>query len=518
MKVAIYPRLSEEDRNKKNATDESESIQNQKSMLIAYAVEKGWEIYDIYCDEDWSGADRNRPEFNRLLKDAEAKKFEIILCKSQARFTRELELVEKYINGKFLEWGIRFIGLTDNADTENKGNKKSRQINGLVNEWYLEDLSDSIRSVFADKIKNGCHIGSFALYGYKKDPNLKGHLLIDEPAAAVVREVYNLFLQGYGKTEIARQLNERGIPNPTEYKRQQGLRYMVSHDFNSTLWRYSTIGYMLKNEMYTGTMVQGRTHNVSYKCDKKINVPKDEWVRKLNTHEAIIDTDLWNQVQEIIKLRAKPFSDTGKIGIFAKKVRCLNCHYVMRSCKHHDTRYLQCATRYALKSACLGAMISIPRLEKIVLQELKTMMNEWLDKDFIEENIKFTNNIEKQISIIKKNIQTCENNIQHSTNAIKNLYLDKTKGIITDDEFITFSHEFHKDKLKNEKIITSYQNQIMELQNKLEQSETKKELIEKYTNFSKLTRELVETFIDYIEIGTTIPGTRNKPIEIHWNF
>lgn len=200
MKAAIYPRLSDEDRNKKNAADESESIQNQKSMLIEYAAEHNWEIYDIYCDEDWSGADRNRPEFNRLLKDAQARKFDIVLCKSQSRFTRELELVEKYIHGLFPLWGIRFIGVVDNADTDIKGNKKSRQINGLVNEWYLEDLSDSIRSVFDNKRKNGCHIGSFALYGYKKDPDKKGHLIIDEEAAQVVREVFNLFVQGCGKT------------------------------------------------------------------------------------------------------------------------------------------------------------------------------------------------------------------------------------------------------------------------------------------------------------------------------
>ena len=192
-KVAIYPRLSEEDRYKKNENDESESIQNQKSMLIEYALEHDWEIYDFYCDEDWSGADRNRPEFNRLLKDAEARKFDIVLCKTQSRFTRELELVEKYIHGLFPQWGIRFVSIVDHADTEIKGNKKARQINGLINEWYLEDLSENIKSVFDNKRKNGQHIGAFALYGYQKDPNQKGHLIIDEEAATVVREVFNLF-------------------------------------------------------------------------------------------------------------------------------------------------------------------------------------------------------------------------------------------------------------------------------------------------------------------------------------
>ena len=137
MKVAIYCRLSEEDRNKQFETDDSNSIQNQKSMLLQYAMEQGWELYNIYSDYDYTGSDRRCPEFNRLLKDAEAHKFDIVLCKTQSRFTRELELVGKYIHGLFSLWGIRFVSIVDNADTANKGNKKSRQINGLVNQWYL---------------------------------------------------------------------------------------------------------------------------------------------------------------------------------------------------------------------------------------------------------------------------------------------------------------------------------------------------------------------------------------------
>ena len=249
-RVAIYCRLSEEDRNKKFETDDSNSIQNQKAMLLEYSIEQGWEVYNIYSDDNYTGSDRNRPEFVRLLEDAKARKFDIILCKSQSRFTRELELVERYINGLFPIWGIRFVSLVDNADTANKGNKKSRQINGLVNEWYLEDMSENIRSVLTNRRKNGFHIGAFALYGYKKDPDRKGHLIIDEEAAAVVREVFTLFSQGYGKTAIARMLNDRGVPNPTEYKRLHGLRYQQPKGKTGTLWKYSAISDMLVNEMY----------------------------------------------------------------------------------------------------------------------------------------------------------------------------------------------------------------------------------------------------------------------------
>ena len=140
IKVAIYCRLSDEDKNKINISDDSESIQNQKTLLTKYAIQNEWDIYKIYSDDDYSGLDKDRPEWNQMLNDAETKKFNIVLCKSQSRFTRDMELVEKYLHNKFVEWGIRFIGLTDNSDTSNKGNKKQRQIMGLSNEWYCEDV------------------------------------------------------------------------------------------------------------------------------------------------------------------------------------------------------------------------------------------------------------------------------------------------------------------------------------------------------------------------------------------
>ena len=195
MRAAIYCRLSEEDKGKADGAD-SGSIQNQKMLLTQYADAQGWEIYDIYSDDDYAGADRNRPEFNRLLKDAEAKNFDVVLCKTQSRFTRELELVEKYIHGLFPIWGIRFVSVADNCDTDDPGNKKTRQINGLVNEWYLEDMSESIKSVLNSRRSLGLHIGSSAPYGYAKDPAQKGHLIIDEEKAFTVREVFSLFACG----------------------------------------------------------------------------------------------------------------------------------------------------------------------------------------------------------------------------------------------------------------------------------------------------------------------------------
>ena len=517
MKVAIYCRLSEEDRNKQSEKDDSNSIQNQKSMLLQYAMAQGWEVFNIYSDDDYAGADRNRPEFKRLLADAEAHKFDIILCKTQSRFTRELELVEKYIHNLFPLWGIRFISIVDNADTANKGNKKSRQINGLVNEWYLEDMSENIRSVLTNRRENGFHIGAFALYGYQKDPEKKGHLIIDEEAAAVVREVFTLFSQGYGKTAIARILNDRGIPNPTEYKRIHGLRYQQPKQKNSTLWKYSAIADMLVNEIYIGNMVQGKYGSVSYKTKQNKPRPKELWYRVEGTHEAIIDRELWNRVQSIIREKAKPFS-TGSIGLFARKVRCANCGYTMRSSKNRGKHYLQCSNRHIAKDACIGAFISVDKLERIVIDELNRLSSEYLNQDELERGIEFSDSIRSQKQRLLSDLAIWRKKIDECTKAIRDLYLDKVKGILSESDFISLTKEFSSEKSRLEQHVKEGQERLEELEARIMAGDNRRELIERYTNLNHLTREMVEVLIDYIVIGKRQPGEKSPPVEIHWNF
>lgn len=517
MKVAIYCRLSEEDRNKQFETDDSNSIQNQKTMLLQYAMEQGWELYNIYSDDDYAGADRKRPEFNRLLQDAEQKKFNIVLCKTQSRFTRELELVEKYIHGLFPIWGIRFVSIVDNADTDNKGNKKSRQINGLVNEWYLEDMSENIKSVLTNRRQNGFHIGAFALYGYKKDPDNKGHLIIDEEAAEVVREVFTLFSQGYGKTAIARMLNDKGIPNPTEYKRLKGLRYQQPKSKQSTLWKYFAISDMLTNEIYIGNMVQGKYGSISYKTKQNKPRPREQWYIVEGTHAPIIDMDLWNRVQAMVKERAKPFS-TGAVGLFARKARCANCGYVMRSSKSKGKHYLQCANKHVAKNACEGSFISVERLEREVVDELKRLSDEYLDKDELERNIEFANNIEEHKKRLLSDMAIYKKRIDEYSKCIRDTYVDKAKGIITESDFIALTKDFTADKERLERTVADGEKQLQELEEKLKNGDNRREIIERYTNLEHLNREIVEALIDYISVGKRIPKTRDVPIEIHWNF
>ncbi len=516
-KAAIYCRLSEEDKNKQNATDDSGSIQNQKTMLRDYADRMGWELYGIYSDDDYAGSDRNRPEFKRLLADAQARKFDIILCKTQSRFTRELELVERYIHGFFPLWGIRFVSIVDNADTANKGNKKSRQINGLVNEWYLEDMSESNKSALDSRRKNGFHIGSFALYGYKKDPDLKGHLIIDEEAAAVVREVFTLFSQGYGKTAIARMLNDRGIPNPTEHKRMQGLRFKLPPSKNSTLWKYFSISDMLTNEIYIGNLVQGKYESISYKTSINRPRPKEEWFRVEGTHEPIIDRALWDRVQQMITERAKPFK-IGTIGLFAKKVRCASCGYVMRSSKSGGRRFLQCPNRQYAKDACEGSFISVNRLETMVIDELKRLNAEYLEVDELERNVQLCTDLMQRKASLQSEIATYQGKINQFAKGVRDLYLDKAKGLICEADFTELSKDFTTQKQRLEAKVLECQKQIAEIDVGIAAGDSPRERIEQYVKAEHLTREMVQILIDRIIVGKRIQGTRNVPIEIHWSF
>lgn len=518
--VGIYNRLSEEDKDKLSREDESRSIQNQKSMLITYAINQGWEIYNIYSDDDYKGSDRNRPAFNQLLKDAEAGKFNIVLCKSQARFTRELEMVEKIIHGLFVEWGIRFVGYADNADTANKGNKKSRQINGLVNEWYLEDLSDNIKTVLTDHRKRGMHIGAFALYGYQKDPEQKGHLIIDPEAAAVVKKVYELYAGGMGRTAIARYLNENNIPNPTEYKRQKGLRYKGSQKKYGSLWKYSAITDMLSNEMYIGNMVQGRYENRSYKSKHSKPVPKERWIRVEGTHEPVIDMELWDKVQGIMSERSKPMCN-GQTGIFAGKAKCMYCGYGLGTRKTREYRYLNCTSKYYKDSCCIGVFISQRLLEKIILQELNDIICQHFDASSAEIRFLENKDMESEKRFLQREIRSCKDKIEDLDKAIRNTYLDKVKGILSEAEYLGFRDGFHADILTYQKRLEDLERCRDELQAKSQANRSKTAVLQEYKNVQALDRAMVDKLIDYIEIGRLAHKQHRDdvpPIVIHWKF
>lgn len=518
MRVAIYCRLSEEDRNKLNKEDDSNSIINQKNMLLQYAMDQKWKIYDIYSDDDYAGADRNRPQFKRLLSDAEERKFDIILCKTQSRFTRELELVEKYIHGLFPFWGIRFISIVDNADTANKGNKKSRQINGLVNEWYLEDMSDNIRSVLTNRRENGFHIGAFAPYGYQKDPDLKGHLIIDSEAAAVVREVFALFADGCGKSAIARILNERGELPPSSYKRKCSQRYQPPNGDRETIWSYASIAGMLKNEVYIGNLVQAKYRSVSYKTKELRPRPKCEWIRVEHTHEAIIDGELWNRVQSRIRKNYKPFGNAGKVHPFSGKVKCQYCGRSMGIHKNHGYYYLSCITRQSAKDACPGAFLPVRELEAIIVYELKRLNEELLDIGELTKQLYFGGNSACKKDNILKNRSLYERKIENLKAAMKQLYIDKAADLLSHADYEEMKRDFLKEKEIVENMVGMCNAEIEAIEKRIAVKDNPSEVIQQYLSFNTLTRLMTETLVHHIEVGRRDKVTGNVPVSVYWNF
>ena len=516
MKAAIYCRLSAEDRDKLSADDDSASIQNQKDMLIKHAICNGWDIFSIYSDDDYSGADKNRPEFVRLIQDARARKFDIVLCKSQSRFTRDMVMVEQYIHTLFPALGIRFVSLVDNADTDNRGNKKSRQINALVNEWFLEELSDSIKASLTSRREQGFHIGAFAPYGYRKDPNARGHLVIDDEAATVVRKIFSLYLEGKGKHGIARTLNEEGIPNPTEYKRLHGVVRNKKIQ-SSPLWSYFTITNILTNEVYIGNMVQGKTGVESYKTQEKVTYPEDQWIVVKGTHDPIINQRTWDMTQELIRTKALKTEKVSE-GIFARKVRCLNCGSRMHSVKNGEKRGFKCDKHTLSHDYCVGAYISLRKLQRIVMAQIHLLSEELLDEELLEAGIEPFADLNQKKMELESEISRLRKKIEVNQSLMKERYIQKIRQQITEKEYIESLIRISDEKNTDENKIDELTVQLSEINKQIATFEDKKTLISKYTGCRELTKEMVAFLIDYIEVGKKDSVTKETPVLIHWNF
>lgn len=522
----IYVRLSDEDRDKRCKQDESESIQNQKSMLINYCIEQGWQINNIYCDEDYSGADKNRPAFNQMIKDCEERKVDIVLCKTQSRFSRDMEVIEHYLHGKFLEWNIRFVSIVDNADTANKGNKKSRQINGLVNEWYLEDLSDNIRRTLRHKKEKGEYCCPYAPYGYKLDPEDKHHFIVDVPAANVVRSIFEMYRQGMGYIRIAKVLNEKQIPPPCVYKEMQGLNYRNpnAERITSRQWKDNTIYYILRQEVYTGKMVQGKSKNVSYKNKKRIKLPKDQWIVIPDMHEPIIDENLWNDVHEQMKSRIgtgdKQFKcSDSEINPLRGIIFCKECGASMwrmsYQCADKRYKYYRCRTVKNSEGLC-GNVHSIRQLdlENLILREAQRLSGFYFDETQINLQQKQSN----RISAIEDEQKQIEKEIAKLQNSSVQLYKDKLSGLINDDQFKLLNDNFNEEINRYNERLELIEKELERLSGEKQSKLSREAILSKYKNTKKLTFELVHELIEGVYVGKINPKTKEREIEIHWKF
>lgn len=454
-----------------------------------------------------------------MLSAAKAKKFQIILCKSQSRFTRDMELVEKYIHGLFPIWGIRFIAVADNADTEVKGNKKARQINGLVNEWYLEDLSENVRMVFDLKRREGQYIGGFPIYGYKKDPANKNRIIIDPEAAEVVRQIFQWSLEGHGKQNIAHMLNESGVPSPSRYKADHGWTCGNPSKNDHGLWNKTTIWRILHNEMYTGTMVQGRRKKVSYKSNVLIDVPEDQWYRVEGTHEPIIDRETFAAVQRNLSLHTKT-DGRGEVHLLSGLVKCMDCGSTMSKvtdCRQGRPRrsYLRCKLYADSGKAklCTRHSIRLDKLEELISDRIRYYVQTYYKLEPLDIQPKRDTRREA----LEQERKTLTAQLEKRNQALKTLYLDKVSGLLTDGQFADLNQSFLEEKAHLEQRLSKIDTELSDCEKPQQQAdlmERAKELLKLET----VPRELVVALVDKIEIGERNPDTGEQQVRVTWKF
>lgn len=296
-KAAIYLRLSKEDVEKEI---NSKSIEHQKMILEEYAKAQKFEIYDYYIDDDYSGLYFERPSFSRMLSDAARHEFTIIMAKSQSRLSRNMEHTEYLLHNLFPQLGIRFLGVVDGVDTAQRAGKKARQINALVNEWYSEDLSESIRAVYQRKMQNGEYLGAYAPYGYRKSNENTHKLVIEEEEGFWVRRMYEMYLQGNSVQQIQQELRRNQVVTPSA-KRKKEFQCQ---------WSESTIKKILANKVYTGAVVQGKSKRRSFKDKKLVSCPKENWIIVEGMHPAIVSKDLYEQVRQMRSSHFKKHKET----------------------------------------------------------------------------------------------------------------------------------------------------------------------------------------------------------------
>lgn len=507
-RAVLYLRLSKEDADKISKGDDSASIKNQRLLLTDYALAHQFKIVNVYSDDDESGLYDDRPEFEKMMIDAKLDEFDIIIAKTQSRFSRNMEHIEKYLHHDLPNLGIRFIGVVDGVDTDNEANKKSRQINGLVNEWYCEDLSKNIRSSFRAKMKDGQFLGASCPYGYKKDPNNHNHLVIDTYAASVVRRIYQLYLNGNGKAKIGSVLSSEGVLIPTLYKKEVlGENYVNSKMLDTTkTWSYQTIHTILNNETYLGHLIQNRVNTLSYKDKKKKKVPKENWIVVKNTHQPIVDEETFEMVQQLQKIRTRSVGLLKENGIFSGLVFCADCKHAMsrKYARHGNGEFIGyiCKTyKTQGKNFCDSHSIDKDALEEAVLCSIRAEAKKILNQEDIDElkRMQVYRDTKSFYEMQRESIAKRLDKIQKFKKKTYDNYMD---DLISRKEYKAYIAEYEEEERQLQQKMSSMGDQS-DLQQELDRKhDAWVEAFRDYINIEKLTREVVLELVERIEVNS----------------
>lgn len=515
-RVGVYLRLSVEDV-KHNV--ESESISNQRKITMTFIEEhEDLIFFQEYIDDGKSGFLFERPGFQEMLEDARKGLINCIIVKDQSRFGREHIETEMYITKTFKELGIRFIAICDNYDTLYSGYDMMFSIRNLFNEHYARDISQKCQAAFKAKQKNGEFIGAFACYGYVKSKSDRHKLEIDQYAAVIVKRIYDMYIAGYGKRRIATILNEEGILCPAEYKKQNGYKYRNSRRLENTkYWTYSTINKILKNEMYTGTMVQGTTCREIHGRPELLD--ESEWIRVKGTHEAIIDEYTWKKVQILLKKRKTDLDFEQCQSIFAGFLRCGDCGRAMAKTVRKNTKgtpyyTFNCGTyKNVGNKQCSSHYIKEDVIKEIVLSDLNCIISNMKALKKIVENA--SSEVEKKISIseiYQTDYEKTKTELEKVKQIKKTIFEEYALGNISGDEYAEYREEY----VEKEKTL---KHKLQSLEEKLSEKEEFSILdlpwvqhLLRHNEIKELTREIIIEMIDVIYIYA------DKRIKIVYNF
>ena len=508
--AGIYCRLSNDD----ERDGESVSIENQRQLLQRYVLEQGWNLYDTYIDDGYSGTNFQRPGVQRLIEDAKAKRINVIIVKDLSRFGRNYIEFGQYTDYLFPSIGCRFIALGNGIDTANQsGSNDVMCFLNLFNEFYSRDTSKKVRAVRKACAEDGKFMGSHPAYGYQRDPQNKHHLIIDEETAPIVRKIFEMRASGTSFLKITSTLNEEGIlPPGTVHLRNQGKQ---DNRQTNRLWGITAVIDIVHNEVYIGNMVQGRMQKLSYKSKKIINRPEEEWIRVENTHEPIVSRELWDTVVSIDQknVRKRQNSD-GSCNMFTGLLCCADCGFKMRNTIQKFTYKDGRPGRHSSflcgnycrsgKTACTTHAISENALREIVLQDIqeKARLVE-CDCDGLvarilhlkeKENSSRLASYEQELTVTAARVHELERLMQ-------SLYADKCAGVIPQTVFQTLMHNYEAERAEKAALLPELEQKARIQRETTHDVARWAEVIRRYTAVTELDAAMLFELVDRIEIG-----------------
>ena len=526
-KIGIYIRLSREDKekegdgvNKKGGrrnmlqnvdSDASGSIVEQDKILTEwveeYFREEEYEVIDYFVDDGLTGTDDTRDDFQRLMEYVEDGRINCIVVKTLSRAFRNYADQGRYLEQVFPRLGVRFISTSNPFvdsfnDPDAINNGMEIPINGLMNDRFAAKTSADIRRTFDAKRKRGEFIGAFAPYGYIKDPEDKNSIIVDEEAAQHVRDIFNWFVvDGMSKRGIALKLNELGVLNPTAYKqRVQKLKYKnPGTEMNDGLWMGTNILSVLKNEMYIGNMVQGRNRIISYKVHTQISVPEEEWYVVPNTHEAIIDRELFEQAQLLHSRDTRTAPGKKEVYIFAGMLRCSDCKKAMRRKTSKNLVYYHCRTAQD-KGVCTKRALREDRLIKAVYDAIRVQIELVQSLSEALDAINQRPSVKTQSNRLSNMLKIRQADLDKVITASDSLYMDWKNGDITKEDYRRMKASFDEKADALRTAVENIKDEINTLARGVNSDDPYLTTFLKYKNITEINRGIVVELIDTIYV------------------